>query len=77
MVGLSKEDILKVQELMKLGNSSWTREESDLVNKVQRGIARYQPSPSLLNAGSILMCNPAEDIVRYLQIREDESNETI
>jgi hypothetical protein len=77
MVGLSEDDILKVQLLMGIKGAAWTREERDLVDKVQRSLARFLPSPSLLNAGSILMCNPAEDIVRYLQIREDESNETI
>ena len=63
-------EIETVQALM--ANKDRTREEDDRVGAMVLRIARWQPSPSKLNAASILVSNPAERIARHVLANEKE-----
>ncbi len=61
-------DIAKVQEL--IDKRDRTREENDFIGDMVLRIARFQASPSKLNALSILKSNPAERVARHLAADE-------
>jgi hypothetical protein len=68
-------EILKVQRLMNLSKDGYVRskKEDDLVHKYTMRIARHLPSPSKLNAGSVLLSNEAEKVAEYIEQLESDN----